>query len=71
MLTLALRRFTYEIAPVFVLMEEIVLKRMRQIVGWIDGDGIFSPGRFPMSLRTLQIKMFQVFYESKVATMVT
>lgn len=40
-------RFTYEIAPVFVLMEQITLKKMREIVGWSnkDGDGIFSPGR--------------------------
>ncbi|CAK8672296.1 glutamate decarboxylase 1-like [Clavelina lepadiformis] len=36
--------FTFEIAPVFVLMEGIVLQRMRQIIGWEKGDGIFSPG---------------------------
>ena len=46
-----LSRFTYEIAPVFVLMEQITLKKMREIVGWSskDGDGIFSPGRFLFS----------------------
>ncbi|TRY99848.1 hypothetical protein DNTS_021946 [Danionella cerebrum] len=39
--------FTYEIAPVFVLMEQLTLKKMREIVGWPngEGDGIFSPGR--------------------------
>ena len=26
-------------------MEDIVLKRMRKIVGWDEGDGIFSPGK--------------------------
>ncbi|NWH63693.1 DCE1 decarboxylase, partial [Piaya cayana] len=38
--------FTYEIAPVFVLMEQITLRKMREIIGWSnkDGDGIFSPG---------------------------
>nr|QNG40897.1 glutamate decarboxylase 1 [Hofstenia miamia] len=38
--------FTYEVSPVFVLMERIVLKRMREIIGWADGegDGIFAPG---------------------------
>nr|XP_039266433.1 glutamate decarboxylase 1-like isoform X1 [Styela clava] len=38
--------FTFEIAPVFVCMETIVLRKMRQIIGWEDGegDGIFSPG---------------------------
>lgn len=42
-------RFTYEIAPVFVLMEQLTLKKMREFVGWPDGegDGIFSPGTAP------------------------
>lgn len=39
-------RFTYEIAPVFVLLEYVTLKKMREIIGWPGGagDGIFSPG---------------------------
>lgn len=39
-------RFTYEVAPVFVLLEYVTLKKMREIIGWEDGcgDGIFSPG---------------------------
>jgi hypothetical protein len=55
---LNLSRFTYEIAPVFVLMEQITLKKMREIIGWSskDGDGIFSPGRFPfLSLVILNV----------------
>lgn len=38
--------YTYEVAPVFVLMEEAVLKEMRTIVGFPGGcgDGIFCPG---------------------------
>ncbi|XP_046581077.1 glutamate decarboxylase 1-like [Haliotis rubra] len=36
--------FTYEVAPVFTLMEEIILQRMRSLVGWEEGDGIFAPG---------------------------
>lgn len=36
--------YTYEVAPVFTLMEEEVLSEMRRIVGWEDGDGIFAPG---------------------------
>jgi hypothetical protein len=33
-------------APVFTLMEEVVLRKLREYVGWKDGegDGIFSPG---------------------------
>ncbi|XP_014248186.1 cysteine sulfinic acid decarboxylase [Cimex lectularius] len=36
--------YTYEVSPVFSLMEEAVLKEMRTIVGFTEGDGIFSPG---------------------------
>lgn len=38
--------YTYEVSPVFTLMEETVLREMRRIVGFKDGkgDGIFCPG---------------------------
>ncbi|XP_045552186.1 acidic amino acid decarboxylase GADL1 isoform X1 [Salmo salar] len=37
--------YTYEVAPVFLLTEEAVLKKMIEIIGWQEGgDGIFSPG---------------------------
>ncbi|KAG5879056.1 hypothetical protein JTB14_019483 [Gonioctena quinquepunctata] len=38
--------YTYEVSPVFTLMEETVLEEMRRIVGYKDGsgDGIFCPG---------------------------
>lgn len=42
--------YTYEVSPVFTLMEEVVLTEMRRIVGFcgseVDGrgDGIFCPG---------------------------
>ncbi|XP_011499286.1 PREDICTED: cysteine sulfinic acid decarboxylase [Ceratosolen solmsi marchali] len=38
--------YTYEVSPVFSLMEEAVLRDMRLILGWQDGDGdgIFCPG---------------------------
>ncbi|XP_056643032.1 cysteine sulfinic acid decarboxylase [Diorhabda sublineata] len=38
--------YTYEVSPVFTLMEETVLKEMRKIVGYDDGegDGLFCPG---------------------------
>lgn len=38
--------YTYEVSPVFTLMEEEVLREMRRLVGWNaeEGDGIFSPG---------------------------
>lgn len=39
--------YTYEVSPVFTLMEEVVLAEMRRIVGFSvdgEGDGIFCPG---------------------------
>ncbi|RUS91222.1 hypothetical protein EGW08_001028, partial [Elysia chlorotica] len=36
--------FTYEAAPVFTLMEEVVLTRMRKLIGWADGEAMFAPG---------------------------
>merc|ERR1712166_363417 len=37
--------YTYEVAPVFAVMEDLVLKRMRSFLGWTQGDGIYLPGR--------------------------
>ncbi|KAJ8035927.1 Glutamate decarboxylase 1 [Holothuria leucospilota] len=31
--------FTYEIAPVFTLVEKATLKKMRELIGYTDGDG--------------------------------
>ncbi|XP_055860975.1 glutamate decarboxylase 1-like [Biomphalaria glabrata] len=36
--------FTYEAAPVFTLMEEVILTRMKHFIGWKDGEAIFAPG---------------------------
>ncbi|XP_034944687.1 cysteine sulfinic acid decarboxylase [Chelonus insularis] len=36
--------YTYEVSPVFSLMENQVLREMRSIIGWAKGDGIFCPG---------------------------
>ncbi|XP_071324421.1 acidic amino acid decarboxylase GADL1-like [Trachinotus anak] len=37
--------YTYEVAPVFTLMEDAVLRKMIEMIGWEEGgDGIFNPG---------------------------
>uniref|UniRef100_A0A3Q4M9X0 Glutamate decarboxylase-like protein 1-like n=1 Tax=Neolamprologus brichardi TaxID=32507 RepID=A0A3Q4M9X0_NEOBR len=37
--------YTYEVAPVFTLMEDAVLRKMIKVIGWEEGgDGIFNPG---------------------------
>lgn len=39
--------FTYEIAPVFILMENVVMTHMRELIGsnWKNGDSILAPGK--------------------------
>lgn len=61
--------YTYEVAPVFILMEEVVLKEMRQIVGWTDGkgDGIFSPGGSIANGYAIQCARFHFMPEVKVS----
>ncbi|XP_039266440.2 cysteine sulfinic acid decarboxylase-like [Styela clava] len=36
--------YTYETAPVFIMMEKIVLQRMREFVGYKTGNGTMCPG---------------------------
>ncbi|CAG2243326.1 E4.1.1.15 [Mytilus edulis] len=36
--------FTYEVAPVFTLIEDTVLTKMLGYIGWYDGEGMFAPG---------------------------
>lgn len=43
---LYLSSYTYEVSPVFLLVEEAVLKKMIEFIGWKEGDGIFNPGMY-------------------------
>ncbi|XP_044064037.1 acidic amino acid decarboxylase GADL1-like isoform X2 [Siniperca chuatsi] len=36
--------YTYEVAPVFTLMEDAVLRKMIEMIGWEEGDGLFNAG---------------------------
>lgn len=37
--------FTYEVAPVYNLIEMVTLDKMRKIIGWEEPcDGLFNPG---------------------------
>uniref|UniRef100_A0A8C5QAR3 Glutamate decarboxylase 1 n=1 Tax=Leptobrachium leishanense TaxID=445787 RepID=A0A8C5QAR3_9ANUR len=55
--------FTYEISPVFIIMEEIVLKKMFEIIGWKEneGDGIFSPGGTISNLYSILVARYKYF----------
>uniref|UniRef100_A0A8B9G242 Glutamate decarboxylase 1 n=1 Tax=Amazona collaria TaxID=241587 RepID=A0A8B9G242_9PSIT len=64
-------KFTYEIAPVFVLMEQITLRKMREIIGWSnkDGDGIFSPGGAISNMYSIMAARYKYFPEVKTKGM--
>uniref|UniRef100_A0A8C7N8F0 Glutamate decarboxylase 1 n=1 Tax=Oncorhynchus kisutch TaxID=8019 RepID=A0A8C7N8F0_ONCKI len=63
--------FTYEIAPVFVLMEQLTLKKMREIIGWPDGegDGIFSPGGAISNMYSVMTARYKFFPDVKTKGM--
>jgi glutamate decarboxylase len=58
--------FTYEIAPFYNLVEEVTLKKMRDYLGWEDGDGIFNPGGSISNLYAVQLAKYFHFPESKI-----
>ncbi|KAK5966322.1 hypothetical protein GCK32_006366 [Trichostrongylus colubriformis] len=59
--------FTYEIAPVFILMEKAVMKRMWEAIGWdVDqADGIFAPGGAIANLYAVSTARHALYPRSK------
>lgn len=48
---MVLIRYTYEVSPVFTLMEDAVLRKLIQIIGWEEGgDGLFNAGIYYSTL---------------------
>uniref|UniRef100_A0A4W4DN73 Glutamate decarboxylase 3 n=1 Tax=Electrophorus electricus TaxID=8005 RepID=A0A4W4DN73_ELEEL len=63
--------FTYEVAPVFILMEEVILKKMQTFIGWSEeeGDGIFSPGGTMSNLYSVLLARYHFFPHVKTEGM--
>ncbi|KAF3845513.1 hypothetical protein F7725_008676 [Dissostichus mawsoni] len=57
--------YTYEVAPVFVLLETEVLRSLRQLVGWTEGDGIFCPGGSTSNMFAMNLARYRLFPEVK------
>eukprot|EP00105_Crassostrea_gigas_P036127 XP_019920275.1 PREDICTED: glutamate decarboxylase 1 [Crassostrea gigas] len=54
--------FTFEVGSVFVLMEDIILRKMRSFIGWKeDGDGIFTPGGTISNIYALMLARHRKF----------
>ena len=58
-------RYTFEMAPVFSLMESQVLQKMRELIGWRCGDGLFSPGGSISNLYAFMAARYHRFPETK------
>nr|XP_023833469.1 glutamate decarboxylase 1-like [Salvelinus alpinus] len=63
--------FTYEVSPVFILMEEVLLRKMQKIVGWSEeeGDGVFCPGGTMSNLYSVLLARYHFFPEVKTKGM--
>ncbi|XP_050735590.1 glutamate decarboxylase-like [Eriocheir sinensis] len=57
--------FTYEIAPVFILMEQVTMKHMRDIIGYKNGDSILAPGGSVSNLYAALAARHKMFPEYK------
>lgn len=64
--------FTYEIAPVFILMENVVMTHMREIIGscWRNGDSILAPGIRELIYRS-KISTYMYLNKSNVTSLLT
>ncbi|KAM4705274.1 acidic amino acid decarboxylase GADL1 [Rhinophrynus dorsalis] len=57
--------YTYEVSPVFILIEEAVVMKMIEFLGWKEGDGIFSPGGSVSNMYALNIARYKYFPDIK------
>ncbi|GMR43639.1 hypothetical protein PMAYCL1PPCAC_13834, partial [Pristionchus mayeri] len=59
--------FTYEIAPVFILMEKEIMKKMWEAIGWDTekADGIFAPGGAIANLYAMLAARHHMYPRSK------
>ncbi|KAK6181016.1 hypothetical protein SNE40_008963 [Patella caerulea] len=62
-------QYTYEVAPVFTLMEKTVLSKMLSLIGFPDGDAIFCPGGSVSNMYGINLARFNSFPEVKTKGM--
>lgn len=62
------KRYTYEVAPVFTLLEREVVERSLELVGYPampEADGILSPGGSISNMYGMVLARYRYFPESK------
>ncbi|XP_068236418.1 cysteine sulfinic acid decarboxylase-like [Palaemon carinicauda] len=62
-------QYTFEVAPVFSLVEHHVISSLASLFGWQDGDGIFSPGGSMNNMYGMQLARFRHFKDGKMEGM--
>lgn len=60
---------TFEVAPVFILVEHFVIARLVELFGWPEGDGIFSPGGSMSNLYGMTLARYRKHPEVKTRGM--
>eukprot|EP00118_Oscarella_pearsei_P023383 m.279457 g.279457 ORF g.279457 m.279457 type:complete len:502 (+) comp40624_c0_seq9:58-1563(+) len=63
--TVNVSMYTYEMGSIFVLMEQAVLKKMINLVGFDSGDGILSPGGSFSNFYGVSLARYKMFPEVK------
>lgn len=57
--------FTYEVSPVFTTMEQVVLAKMRKIIGFQGGESILAPGGSISNMYAVILARFKMFPDVK------
>lgn len=60
-------RYTYEVAPIFTLMENQLLQTFCQLFGFASGDGIFSPGGSISNMYGMMLARYQCVPDVKAS----
>ncbi|KAJ8309070.1 hypothetical protein KUTeg_013944 [Tegillarca granosa] len=63
--TLNTSQYTYEVSPVFTLMEKAILTKMMGYAGFKDGDAIFCPGGSIANMYALNVARYKFFPDVK------
>lgn len=61
--------YTFEVAPVYLMIEKLMLEKMREKIGWTQGDGIFCPGGSLCNFYGMNLARYHKFPESKTEGM--
>lgn len=57
--------YTYEVSPVFTLMEKTLIEKMLNLIGFKDGDAIFTPGGSMANMYALNVARYKRFPDVK------